>query len=190
MARGRFYNINQYIRAAKVRVIDQEGKQIGVLPLAEALKKAQAAGLDLVEVAPKAEPPVCKIINFRKFIFEENKKKQAGGEVKVRRKRKKRRPDFKQVKLSLFIEEHDFERNIKRAKKFLKEGNRVRFNIFFRGRQITRKEFGYQLLEKVKLELETAGQVIQPPNLKGKLLMMTFKPKKQNENEKSSQKTI
>ncbi len=190
MARGRFYNTNQYIRAAEVRLIDQTGKQIGVLAIAEALKRAQSAGLDLVEVAPQAKPPVCKIVDFRKFLFEEKKKREAGGETKSQRRRRKRRPDLKQIKLSLFIEDHDFQRSLKRAEKFLAGGDRVRFNIFFRGRQITRKEFGYQLLQRVQDEMKTLAEVNQPPDLKGNLLMMIFKPKKhekeKDENQKSS----
>lgn len=190
MARGKFYNTNQYIRAAEVRVIDQASKQIGVMGVTEALKKAQAAGLDLVEVAPRAKPPVCKIVDFKKFLFTERKKREAGGETK-RQKRRKRQPNLKQIKLSLFIEDHDFQRNLKRAEKFLAEGDRVRFNIFFRGRQIVRKEFGYQLLQRVQTQLEKVAEISQLPDLKGKLLIMVLKPKKhekkheKDENKKS-----
>lgn len=176
MARGKFYNTNQYIRAVEVRVIDQTGKQIGVLAIAEALKKAQSAGLDLVEVATRVKPPVCKIVDFKKFLFAEKKKREASGETKSQRRRK-RCPDLKQIKLSLFIEDHDFQRSLKRAEKFLAGGDRVRFNIFLRGRQITRKEFGYQLLQKVQDGLAAIAEVSQPPDLKGNLLMMVFKPK-------------
>lgn len=181
MKRGRFYNTNQYIRAEKVRVIDQSGKQIGVLPLRQALNEAQKAKLDLVEVAPKAKPPVCKIVDFRKFIYEERKKKL--GNTK-----KKRRADSKQIGLGLFIGEHDLKRAINKAEEFLKKGDRVRLTIFFKGRQITKQEFGFELLKKVSQELNKVARVTQAPKLKGKILSMALEPKDhgQNQNQKSN----
>jgi len=169
VARGRFYQINQYIRAEKVRVIDQNGKQVGVMPIKEALEKAQKVGLDLVEVAPKAQPPVCKIINFHKFIYQQKKKKKG---IKT-----KKQPELKQIRLKLFIEKHDLDRRIKEAQKFLKNGDRVKFNILFRGREITKKEFAFTLLEEIKNKLSATAEIVQEPKLKGKILEVTFKAK-------------
>lgn len=170
MVRGKFYQINQYIRAEKVRLIGKDSKQIGVMPTTEALKEAKKQGLDLVEVVPKAEPPVCKIVDFKKFIYEQKKKKQ--GNYK-----KKRQPGLKQIRLKLFIDEHDLARRIKKAEEFLKGGNKVKFILFFRGREITKKEFGFNLFEKIKSGLEETAKIAQGPKLKGKILEMTLQAK-------------
>ena len=170
MAGGRFYQINRYIQAEKVRVINKDGKQIGIMPTAEALQEAKKRGLDLVEVVPKAEPPVCKIIDFKRFIYQQKKKRQGAHKGK-------KQPELKQFRLRLFIDNHDLERRIKRAEKFLKNGNRVKFSILFRGREITKKEFGFDLLKKIKEKLEEIAKVAQKPKLKGKILEMTLGPK-------------
>ena len=181
MRRGKFYNVNHYIRAKEVRVIDSNDKQIGVMPTTQALQKAKEKGLDLVEIVPQAKPPVCKIINFRRFIYEEKKKRH--GNI-----RKKRRGDFKQVKLGLFIDKHDLERRVKKAKTFLKDGHKVKLIVFFKGRQITKKEFGFELLKNSQAELEAVGKISQPVTLKGKILSLILIPKSnaKTKNKKSS----
>ena len=181
MRRGKFYNLNHYIRAKEVRVIGSDGKQIGVLPIAQALQKAKEKGLDLVEVVPQAKPPVCKIINFRRFIYEEKKKRQGDN-------KRKRRGDFKQIKLGLFIDKHDLERRIKKAETFLKDGHKVKLIVFFRGRQITKKEFGFELLKNSQSKLEAVGRISQPATLRGKILSLILIPKSnaKTKNKKSS----
>lgn len=140
LAIRKFYNLNQYIRAEKVRIIDEKGKQIGVIPTQEALFKARQRGLDLVEVAPKADPPVCKIIDFKKFKYKEAKKARAG--------KKKKKQGLKGIRFTPFIAKKDFEVRVGRAQEFLSEGYKVKLTVKFVGRQITRRQFGYDLLKK------------------------------------------
>lgn len=170
MAGGKFYRINQYINAEKVRLVDKEGKQIGIMATTEALEEAKKRGLDLVEVASQAKPPVCKIIDFKKFKYQEKKKREAFG-------KRKKQPELKQIKLGLFIDGHDLERIINRTEKFLKDGDRVKFNIILRGREATKKEFGFDLFEKIKGELKEVAKVARKPELKGKILEMTLEPR-------------
>lgn len=170
MAGGKFYRINQYIKAEKVRVVDKEGRQIGIITITEALEEAKRRGLDLVEVASKAVPPVCKIIDFKKFKYQEKKKRRNNG-------KRKKQPELKQIKLGLFIDGHDLERIINRAEKFLKGGDRVKFNILLRGREATKKNFGFDLFEKIKAGLKETAKVARKPELKGKILEMTLEPK-------------
>jgi translation initiation factor IF-3 len=176
----RFYRINQYIQAEKVRVVDEKGSQIGVMPLGKALNQAQQAGLDLVEVAPKAQPPVCKIIDFKKFRFQEEKKQKES-------KKKSKKVELKQVRLRPFIAENDFNFRIKRAKEFLKEGNKVKITVYFRGREVTKKDFGYQLLKKTIEKLDTLAEVETEPKFTGRRLEMVLKPTKRS---KSEQKKV
>ena len=165
----KFYRLNQYIQAGKVRVVDEKGKQIGVLTLSEALQQAQQKGLDLVEVAPKAQPPVCKIIDFKKFKFLEEKKKQ-------QERKKSKKSELKEVRLSPFMAENDFNFKIERAKEFLKKEDKVKIHLLFRGRQITKKSFGYELFKKAAEQLQPFGRVEIEPKMIGKRLEMTLAP--------------
>lgn len=174
MAARKFYQINQYIQAKKVRVIDKDGKQIGIMTTIEALEEAKKQGLDLVEVAPKADPPVCKIIYFKKFIYQE-KKKQSG-------RQGRKQSELKQIRLGLFIEGHDLERRINKAKNFLKNGHKVKFNTLFRGREITKKEFGFNLFRKIVDDLKEDAKVTQEPKLKGRILEMVLEPRNHGKN--------
>jgi translation initiation factor IF-3 len=171
----KFYRINQSIQAKQVRVVDETGKQIGVLTLEKALKQAQKKGFDLVEVAAKAQPPVCKIIDFKKFKFQEAKKEQ-------QEKKKSKKVEIKEVQLSPFIAENDLNFRLKRAEEFLKAGDKVKLSVVFKGRQITKREFGYQLLDKVLARLENLATVDLPPKMAGRKLIMTVKPIKGSEN--------
>lgn len=169
--RGPFYKLNHYIQAPEVRVVDEAGKQVGVLPLGKALKQAQEKGLDLVEVAPRAKPPVCKIVDFKKFKFLEAKKKKA-------EKKKTKQVEIKEVRLTPFIAENDFNFRIARAEEFLKDGDKVKVSIFFRGRQIAKKEFGYDQLKKAVEALGVVSQVEAEPKFVGRRLEMTLSPVK------------
>lgn len=187
----KFYRINHYIRAKEVRVVDVKGKQIGVLAIGRALKQAQKQGLDLVEIAPNAKPPVCKIIDFSKFKFLEAKKLQKD-------KKKSKKVDLKVVQLSPFIAENDLNFRLKRAEKFLKAGDKVKISVVFKGRQITKKQFGYQLMEKVLERLESLSEIDFEPKFVGRKLEMTLKPtqggksgkKAKDEDKKVSQKKV
>jgi len=187
----KFYRLNQYIPVGNIRVINEAGKQIGVMARDEALKQAQQKGLDLVEVAPKAQPPVCKIIDFKKFRFQEEKKHQ-------QEKKKSKKVELKEIRLSPFMAANDFNYKIKRAKKFLKQGHKVKIGLFFRGRQITKKSFGYEQLSKASQQLVDVARIEFEPKMSGKRLEMTLAPnkgvrndqKKQTKNQKVSQQKV
>lgn len=167
-----FYRTNWQIRAPKLRLIDQQNKQIGIVSLQEARETAQKKGLDLVEIAPRANPPVAKIINYAKFKYDQNKKRRET------RKKVKKGEKLKEIQLSPFIGQADLETRIERAKKFAQKGDRLKIVVKFRGRQITRKQFGYQLLENVKEKLAEIYQQDGSTRLAGKRLIILMKPKK------------
>ena len=169
MSPRKFYLINQYITAKTLRVIDKKGKQIGIIDREEALKKAQESHLDLIEIAPNAKPPVAKIIDFKKFKYLENKKAKKG-------KKAGKRQETKELRMRPFIGDSDLNFRVKRATKFLKEGNRVRIVIRFRGREFSQKDNGYQLIEKFAEQLKTFGQLNQKPKMMGKNLVATIEP--------------
>jgi translation initiation factor IF-3 len=161
-------------------VVDDQGNQLGVLPLQEALFKARQKNLDLVEVAGKAKPPVCKLINFKKFKYQEDKKQRQG-------KKGAKKQELKEVRFTPFIAKNDFVIRVKRAREFLKAGNKVRLTVRFLGRQITRKEFGYQLLTKANDALKDISKVESESKFQGRMLMMTLGPSGKNKvNKKES----
>jgi translation initiation factor IF-3 len=164
---NKFYRINFYIRADQVRVIDEAGKQVGIMPLNEALGEARKRNLDLVEVTANAKPPVCKLINFKKFKFLEAKKEQL-------EKKKNKKIGIKELRLSPFISENDLQVRVKRTEEFLKEGNRVKVVVRFRGRQLTKKEFGHEILKRLKEKLGEKAKVETEPKMQGKQLEMTL----------------
>lgn len=152
-------------------MVDEKGAQLGVINIGEAVFRARQAGLDLVEVAPQAKPPVCKIIDFKKFRYQEEKKQRAGY-------KKNKGGDTKEIRFTPFIAQNDFELRLKRAKEFLSEGDKVRLTVKFIGRQITKKQFGYELLQKSLASLGTLAAVEVEPKWQGRLLMMVLKPTK------------
>jgi len=164
-----FHRINHQIRARQVRVIDEDGKQIGVMDLSEALKQAHQAGLDLVEIAPKADPPVCKLIDYAKFKYLEAKKLKKS-KAKVR--------DLKEIRLTPFIGQNDLIRLADKAAEFLTEGHKVKVVVKFTGRTINYKSFGHQTLDKVIDYLKDKATVEQPAKLVGRRLIATLAPKK------------
>lgn len=175
MPRGRkkrYYRLNHYIQAPTVRVIDKQGKQLGIMPLAKALAEAKKTDLDLVEVAPEANPPVCKILKFRNFLYE----KRLG--LQKRGKSKKSGGELKEIRLKPFVSDHDLCTKLERIKEFLAGKDNVRITILFRGREAQYKEFGTQLIEKVINQLGEKAKVLVPPKFKGRLLVTTLGPKK------------
>lgn len=150
-------------------MVDEKGEQAGVMSLDEALFRSRQKGLDLVEVASNATPPVCKIINFKKFLYQEEKKAKAG-------KKKANKQETKEIRFTPFIAQNDFNIRINKAKNFLTEGNRVKLSVKFMGRQITRKEFGYELLNKASTALKDISQVEDQPKWLGKILLLNLKP--------------
>lgn len=172
----RYYRTNQFIQAEKVRAIDEKGKQIGIMSLGEALKQAQKKGLDLVEIAAKAQPPVCKIINFKKFLFQEKKKQKED-------EKKNKKIEIKEIRLRPFIAENDLNFRLKQAEKFLKAGNKIKITVKFRGREITKKDFGYKLLKKSIEKLNLVAEAETEPKFVGNQLEINLKPIKKQKYE-------
>jgi translation initiation factor IF-3 len=160
--------VNQRIRAREVRVIvASSGQQLGVLKIQDALRAAQTAGLDLVEVAPTANPPVCRIVDFGKFKYEISKqdkeKKQASSKLK-------------EIKFRVNISEHDYETKLRHGEEFLDRGNKVRVQLQFRGRENAHKELGMKLMQKISEDLNCMANVEQAPKLMGRAVTMTLAP--------------
>lgn len=165
----RFYKINQYINAREVRLIGPDNKQIGVVTRDEALRMANEAGMDLVAVAENANPPVCKIIEFKKYKYQEQKKERQA-------RRGVKRVDTKQIMLTPFIAEGDYKTNLNKAIKWFSEQNRVKVIVKFVGRQITRKEFGFNLINRFVKEVEGKAKMDGVPKFERKMLVAIFNP--------------
>ena len=189
----KFYRVNERIFALSLRVLDAEGKQIGVLSKFEALQEARSQGLDLVEVAPMAKPPVAKIVDYKKFLYQEEKKKRE-------EKKKTKASETKEVRLGPFMSENDLGVMTRRAKEFLENGDKVRLVVFFSGRQITHPEFGHKVLDKTIADLSNISKVERDRKFEGRKLIALLSPDKkgsgkaaqasstENKNEKSEQK--
>lgn len=164
-----FWRTDEAIRAPEVRVIDSEGKQLGVLKREEALEKAKKAGLTLVEIAPKALPPVAKIVDFGKFRYREEKKLRE-------REKKTKGGDVKEIRFSPFIAENDYNIRLGRVKEFLADKNKVRLVVVFKGRQMGSKPFGFTLLRRIVTELGEGISIDMDPKFLGKHLIMIVSP--------------
>jgi len=162
-----------------VRVIGEEGKQLGVMTTADALAKAKEAGVDLVEIAPKANPPVAKIIEFGKFKYQEEKKLQ-------KQKKGAKSGELKEIRLSPFIADADFDNRMERIKEFLDERNKVRVVVKFMGRQMGSKEFGYKVLQKVLTVLGDRVVIDMEPKFIGRHLSMVISPTNKSANVKNA----
>ncbi len=169
----KFYRINRQIKAKEVRLIDEMGKQVGIVPIEEALKIAEERDLDLVEIAPQAKPPVCKILDFGKFKYEMQKK-----EREAKKKQKEHAIDVKDIKLTVRIEEHDLQVKLKHMKEFLEDGNKVRIRIRFRGREHAHPELGDKLVQRIMEELVDLAQMENKPKKEGAFLTFSLIPKK------------
>lgn len=163
------FRINNQIRAQKVRLIDNKGEQIGVVNIKKARNIADEKNLDLVEVAPGAKPPVVKVLDYNKFLYEQEKKQS-------KEKKKAKGGEQKEIQLSPFIGEADLKYRLKKAKEFAKDNNSLRIVIRFKGRQITQKKFGYELLDRVKEELSKFYQQSGKTKEQGKRLIMRMDP--------------
>ena len=163
--------INTEIRVARIRVISNEGEALGIMPTGEALSRAVAAGLDLVEIAPTADPPVCRIMDYGKFKYEKSKKTKEA-------KKKQHVMHLKEIKLHPKTDEHDFNFKIEHAREFLIKGDRVKITVVFRGREITHIEFGSRMLEKATGHVIDLATVEMTPKMEGKNLISIFVPDK------------
>ena len=173
--------INEQIRAKEVRVISEEGKQLGVVPIATALNLANEAGLDLVEIAPEAEPPVCKIMDFGKYRFEKEKR-----EKEIRKK--KQVVDLKEIQLKCRIDVHDFQTKLNHAMRFLAGGDKVKVMLKFMGREITHPERGEEVLARFLEGCNDMCAVEKPAALDGRNMIMILAPKKQSATQKGKEK--
>ncbi|MGO9210478.1 MAG: translation initiation factor IF-3 [Terriglobales bacterium] len=167
----RFIRTNDRIRAREVRVIDDEGKQIGILQPFEALKLAREKNLDLVEVSPTAQPPVCRIMDFGKYIYEQEKKERAA-------KKHQKVITVKEVKFRINVDEHDYEFKKNHVLRFLEDGDKVKATIFFRGREMTHTNLGRQILERLIKDIGDKGIVEFRPRMEGNTLHAILAPKK------------
>ena len=157
------------IRVPEVRLIDERGEQRGVVETRDALKRARATGLDLVEVSPTAKPPVCRIMDFGKFKYDQDKKTKAA-------KKNATAGKLKEIKFHANVDVHDYETKLRHAVKFLEAGHKVKFSLFFRGREGAHTELGFELMNRVAKDLKDLGNMEQAPKHVGRNLFMMVSP--------------
>jgi translation initiation factor IF-3 len=166
--------INEAIRAREVRLIDQEGEQLGIKSLREALQIATEKNLDLVNVAPTAKPPVCRIMDYGKFRYEQSKKeKEARKNQKV--------ISIKEIRMTTNIDEHDYQTKLRNAIKFLQAGDKVKASVRFRGREMAHTELGQKVLIRMAQECEEVATVERAPKLEGRSMILILQPKQQQQ---------
>ena len=173
------YRVNEQIRAREVRVVGDNGSE--VLPTRKALDMARQEGVDLVEISPNAQPPVCRLIDYSKFLYQQKKRQKD-------MKQKQVKVEVKEIRFGPQTDEHDYQFKLKHAREFLLEGNKVRAYVFFRGRSILFKEQGEVLLLRFANDLEEYGKVESMPALEGKKMFLYLAPKKAGVQKKSQQK--
>ncbi len=162
---------NDEIDAVEVRVIDAQGEQAGVMPLNEAIELAKSNTLDLVEVSPNAEPPVCRIMDFGKYLFEQNKKAQVS-------KRKQKQVHVKEIKFRPGTDEGDYQVKLRKLVEFLENGDKTKVTLRFRGREMAHQELGANLLARVRGDLDEYATVEQMPQMEGRQMIMVMAPRK------------
>jgi translation initiation factor IF-3 len=168
--RGDGPRINEEITSAQVLLIDETGEKKGVIATAQAIEIAVAAGLDLVEVSPNTQPPVCKILDYGKFKYQQQKKKNEA-------KKKQKVVEIKEIKMRPNIDQHDYEVKAKAIRRFFEEGDKVKVTLRFRGREMAHQERGMELLQRVQAEFEEIAKIEQTPKLEGKQMMMVMAPR-------------
>ena len=166
----KFIRINDKIRVPQVRLVGPDGSQLGVVPIQNALEIAIQHELDLVEVAPQASPPVCRIIDFSKFKYDQEKKEREA-------KKHQRQSRLKEIRLKPNIDDHDYEVKVKHAIGFLKKKDKVKVSLFFRGRQMEHLDLGRKILDKFIIDIQNDGQVEKNPVLEGRIISFMVGPK-------------
>ena len=178
----KFYRLNNQINAAQVRLLDDQGKQIGVMSMGDALKLSYEKGLDLVEIAQQAQPPVVKLIDYRKFLYQEKKKKQE-------EKKNAHVTETKQIRFGPFIDDHDLGIKIERGREFIADGNKVKFIIRFQGRAITKQDLGKVVLLKVVDKMADVSKVDREIHMEGRQMVLVLSrgkvERKEDENEET-----
>ena len=162
--------VNEQIDSRSVRLVGADGDMLGVVPLAAALDAADAAGLDLVEVSPNADPPVCKLLDYGRFKYEAQKKKNEA-------RKKQKVIEVKEIKLRPGIEQHDYEIKMKAARRFLENGDKVKVTMRFRGRELAHQDLGAKVLTRVREEFDEAAKVEQMPRMEGRQMVMVMAPR-------------
>ncbi len=171
IAAPRKNRVNHDIKSESVRLIDAAGSQAGIVPLEEALLAAKETGFDLVEISPNAEPPVCRLMDYGKFLFQQNKKRQAS-------KKRQQVIHLKEVKFRPGTEEADYQTKLRNLKRFLNHGDKTKVTLWFRGREMRHQELGMKLLRRVEADLEELAKVEQFPKMEGRRLSMVLTPRK------------
>ena len=161
--------VNREIRASRVRVIDKDGSQLGILTLLDAIHRAEQVGLDLVEISPSADPPVCKIIDFGKFRYQQTKKEKES-------KKSQHQVKVKEVKVKPNTDEHDLQTKLRHARKFIAEGNKVKITCIFRGREMMHPEFGRKVVDKMCADLADIASAETHPKFFAKTLTVVLAP--------------
>ena len=160
---------NNRINSPEVQVISSSGENLGILNTNEAISMAKEEGLDLIEIAPNAKPPVCKIIDIGKYKYDAQKKANQA-------KKKQKKIELKEIKLRPVTETHDYKFKIKNAQKFIAKGDKVKFTIRFKGRELQHSSLGHELMEKIKIDMEAIGRVELQPKFDGKQMIMVIQP--------------
>nr|WP_026398297.1 translation initiation factor IF-3 [Acetobacter sacchari] len=162
--------VNEEIRVPSVRLIDQDGEMVGVLPMRDALLRAYGVGLDLLEISPNAEPPVCKILDYGKFKYEQQKKRNEA-------RKKQKVIEIKEVKVRPNIDENDYQVKMRAMKSFIGEGDKVKVTLRFRGREMAHQDLGVKVLERIRTEMDEQAKVEQMPRLENRQMVMVLSPR-------------
>ena len=162
--------VNEEIRVPQVRLIDQDGEMVGVMSARDAVQRAFAVGLDLLEISPNAEPPVCKILDFGKFKYEQQKKKNEA-------KKKQKVVEIKEIKVRPNIDENDYQVKMRAMKSFIDEGDKVKVTLRFRGREMAHQDIGVKVLERIRAELDVLTKVEQMPRMENRQMIMVLSPR-------------
>jgi translation initiation factor IF-3 len=162
--------VNEDIRAAQVRLIDEEGEMQGVMSARDALLRAYSVGLDLLEISPNAEPPVVKILDFGKYKYEQQKKKNEA-------KKKQKVIEIKEIKVRPNIDENDYQVKMRAMKSFIEEGDKVKVTLRFRGREMAHQDIGVRVLERIRQEMDTTSKVEQMPRMENRQMVMVLSPR-------------
>ncbi|MDR2338583.1 MAG: translation initiation factor IF-3 [Deltaproteobacteria bacterium] len=163
-------SINQMIRASEVRVISDDGEQLGILSITDAIQRAKDAGMDLVEVAPEAKPPVCRIMDYGRFKYQQSKKQSES-------RKKANVIEVKEIKFRPKTGAHDYDFKLRNIKRFLADRNKIKVSLVFRGREIAHTELGRELLNRIIADVGEDGHIEQMPNLEGRTMVMVVAPK-------------
>ncbi|HOB11118.1 MAG: translation initiation factor IF-3 [Acetomicrobium sp.] len=179
MAKANEPRVNEEIKVSEVLLIDADGTKVGVIPIEQALQIAESRGLDLVEVAPHANPPVCRVMDYGKYKYQQQKRDKEA-------RKKQKTQTIKEIKMRPKIDEHDYNFKVKAIQRFLRDGHRVKVSVFFRGREMSFLDKGREVLERVARDCDGLGKVDSQPKMEGRYMRMMLVPVLQKSESKSS----